>query len=51
MENKNPMIRLITYGKIKRMMNSYIDTNLSKKDKNLLRGLQTRKIKDFDEDY
>ena len=51
MENKNPVIRLITYGKIKRMMNSYIDSDLSKKDKNLIRGLWIRKIKDFDEDY
>jgi len=51
MESKHPMIRLIIYGKLKRMMNSYLKEKIRTVDKNLLRGVFLRKIKDFDEDY
>lgn len=51
MENKNPMIKLIIYGKVKRMMMSYLKDKVKSVDKNLLRGVFLRKIKDFDEDY
>ena len=51
MENKNPMIRLVMMGKIKKMIKSYIGaTPLTQLDKNLIRGLYKRKLKDFDED-
>jgi hypothetical protein len=50
MENKNPLIRLVIYGKIKRMMNAY-KGELTKKEKKLVRGVFTKKIKDFDEEY
>jgi len=51
MENKNPMIRLMIYGKIKRMMIWYLGKKLSLEDRNLIRGLFKKKIKDFDEDF
>ena len=50
MENKNPMLRLIVYGKIKKMMMSYAGQKLKSIDKKLLRGIYVRKIKDFKED-
>jgi hypothetical protein len=50
MENKNPMIKLIVYGKLKKMMTSYVDTKLHSIDRNLIRGIYLRKIKDFKED-
>ena len=50
MEKKNPMLRLIVYGKLKQMMMSYEGQKLRTIDKNLLRGLYVRKIKDFKED-
>jgi len=51
MENQNPMIRLMIYGKIKRMMTKYEGQRLKTQDKNLMRGIFKKKIKDFDEDY
>ena len=51
MDSKNPMIRLIIYGKLKRMMKSYVGDKVKPVDKKLMRGVFIRKIKDFDEDY
>jgi hypothetical protein len=51
MENKNPLIRLIIYGKIKRMMTSYKNVEWKSKDMNLIKGVFRKKLKDFDEDY
>jgi len=45
------MIRLMIYGKIKRMMVKYLGKKLCKEERNLLRGLFKKKIKDFDEEY
>eukprot|EP00350_Pseudokeronopsis_sp_OXSARD2_P013434 CAMPEP_0170549354 /NCGR_PEP_ID=MMETSP0211-20121228/7509_1 /TAXON_ID=311385 /ORGANISM="Pseudokeronopsis sp., Strain OXSARD2" /LENGTH=69 /DNA_ID=CAMNT_0010855311 /DNA_START=277 /DNA_END=486 /DNA_ORIENTATION=- len=45
------MIRLMIYGKIKRMIMWYLGRDISKKDRNLLRGLFKKKIKDFDENF
>lgn len=50
MENRNPMLRLIVYGKLKRMMMSYANQKLHTIDRNLIRGIYLRKIKDFKED-
>ncbi|CDW71370.1 UNKNOWN [Stylonychia lemnae] len=50
MESKNPMIRLIIFGKLKKMVQSYKSQKLEDLDKRLLRGLFIRKLKDFDED-
>ena len=49
------MIRLIIFGKMKRMMNDFKTGNEAKKidkiDRRLFRGLFIRKLKEFDEDY
>jgi hypothetical protein len=50
MEHKNPIIKLMIYGKLKRMLTSYIGLDLKNEDKNLIRGVFTKKLKDFDED-
>lgn len=50
MDSKNPFIRLMIYGKLKRMITSYVGTKVKEVDKNLVRGMFLRKIKDFDED-
>ncbi|CDW79542.1 UNKNOWN [Stylonychia lemnae] len=50
MESKNPMIRLVIFGKLKKMVQSYKNQKLKELDKRLLRGLFIRKLKDFDED-
>lgn len=39
MENDNPMIRLMIYGKLKKMITSFRDSKLQQKDINLIRGL------------
>ena len=51
MESKNPMIRLVIYGKIKRMINSYKVAKLKAIDRRLFRGLFIKNLKEFDEDY
>jgi hypothetical protein len=51
MESKNPMVRLVVYGKIKRMMDSFKNTKLMPTEKNLMRGIFLRRIKDFKEEY
>lgn len=51
MEKKNPFIRLAVFSKIKRLFNSFNGESLTQIDKNLLRGLYLRKLKDFEEDY
>ena len=45
------MIRLVLFGKLKRMVNSYKNMKLETIDRRLLRGLFLRNLKDFDEDY
>ena len=39
------------FGKLKRMMNSYIGARMKEKDKNLVRGVFVNKINDFDDDF
>ena len=51
MESKNPFVRLVIFGKMKRMITSFKDSKLKEIDKRLLRGLFIRKLKDFDEDF
>jgi len=50
-ESKNPFVRLLVLGKFKRMMNSYEGHELGAIDKKLLKGVFTRNVKDFKEDY
>ena len=49
MENKNPMVRLITYGKVKKMMMQFQNSNIDYLEKNMMRGMFRRKLKDFAE--
>lgn len=49
MENKNPMVRLTTYGKIKKMMTEFENKKLDPMEKNMIRGMFQRKLKDFAE--
>ena len=51
MESKNPVVRLAGYGKLKKMMNTFKHHKLTLTEKNLLRGIFLRKIKDFKEAY
>ena len=51
MESKNPMVRLVVFGRLKRMIQSYKTQKLKAIDKRLLRGLLQNKLRDFDEDH
>ena len=50
MESKNPMLRLIVFGKIKKIVKSYNDISLNETDRRVIRGLFVKNLKDFDED-
>ena len=41
----------MVFGKIKKLLDSFKDNKLKQANKNLVRGLFKRKIKDFDEEY
>jgi len=47
MENKNPLIRLVIYGKLKKMMKAFEGKKLKMMERNLMRGVFQRKLKDF----
>ena len=49
MENKNPLVRLVTYGKIKKMMKQFKDCSIDDLERNMMRGMFRRKLKDFAE--
>ena len=49
MENKNPLTRLISYGKVKKMMMEFKGTGVDNLERNMMRGMFLRKIKDFSE--
>lgn len=49
MENKNPLVKLVVYGKIKRMMNEFKGGPIDSLEKNMMRGMFRRKLKDFGE--
>ena len=51
MESKNPNVRLSVYGKIKKVINSYKNMELSEIDRRALRGLFVKNLKEFDEDH
>lgn len=50
MESRNPLIKFVIYGKLKRIMMSYLGDKTRNVDKNLMRGIFLRKINDFDEE-
>jgi len=49
MESKNPLIRLFMYGKIKRMMQEFLDKKVEPLEYNIVRGVFKRRLKDFSE--
>ena len=49
MENKNPLVRLVTYGKVKKMMKDFVGANIDNLEKNMMRGMFRRRLKDFAE--
>ena len=50
MEYKDPMMRLVIFGKIKKMMKKYQNNQINDLDRRLLRGLFLKKMRDFDEE-
>lgn len=49
MESKNPMVRLVQYGNIKKMMKGFQNAQLTDLERNMMRGLYIRSLKDFNE--
>ncbi|CDW85794.1 UNKNOWN [Stylonychia lemnae] len=50
MENTNPLIRLVMFGKLKKMMTGFSGKQLEPLERNMMRGMFIRKLKDFAED-
>jgi|LauGreDrversion4_2_1035121.scaffolds.fasta_scaffold1282944_1 hypothetical protein len=50
MENPHPVMRLASFAKLKKMMNTFKGKKLDTADRRLLRGLFVNKMKDFDEE-
>lgn len=50
MENKNALIRLAMFGKLKKMIKGFTGRDLEPLERNLMRGLFIRKLKDFSEE-
>jgi len=52
MESPSPFVKLLIYGKVKRMIYSYIEDNaIGTHDEKLIKGLYVRKMHDFDVDW
>ena len=51
MESKNPMVRLASFAKIKKVIQSYKGMEISEVDRRALRGLYVKNLKDFDEEH
>ena len=49
MENKNPLVRLVAFGKVKKMMKQFKGNDIDSMEKNMMRGMFRRKLKDFGE--
>ena len=50
MDSKSPLIQFGLYGKLKRVVSTYLDHPLDTTDRRILRGLYQKKLKDFDEE-
>lgn len=50
MENKNPLVKLVAFGKIKKKMNQFKGKQINSLERNMMRGLFIRKIKDYSEE-
>ena len=51
MDSSNPLIRLSTFSKLKRIVNSYKNHPIDTTDRRILRGLFRKRLKDFDEEH
>jgi hypothetical protein len=51
MESRNPMVRLVVFGKMKRIISSFKYNKINETDRRSIRGLFVKKMKDFDEDH
>ena len=49
MEHKDPYVRLVAYGKVKRMMKEFKGRDIDNLERNMMRGMFKRKLKDFNE--
>jgi len=49
MESKNPMVRLVVFSKMKKVIGTFKDQKLNDTDRRALRGLFIKRLKDFDE--
>jgi len=50
MENSNPLVRLVAYGKVKKMMKQFQgQKTVDNLERNLMRGMFRRNLKDFAE--
>ena len=49
MESTNPTVRLLAFGKVKRMMKEFRGKDIDNLERNLMRGMFKRKLKDFSE--
>jgi hypothetical protein len=49
MENQNPLVRLVAYGKVKKMMKQFQGQSIDNLERNMMRGMFRRKLKDFAE--
>ena len=47
MESPNPMVKLVTYGKVKQMMKQFKGKKINPLERNMMRGLFKRNLKDF----
>ena len=50
MENKNALVRLTMYGKVKKMIRGFTGRDMDPLEQNMIRGLFIRKLKDFAEE-
>jgi hypothetical protein len=50
-ESKNPMVRLASFAKIKKVIQSYKEIDINETDRRVLRGLYVKNLKDFDEEH
>ena len=51
MESKNPMVRLVVFSKMKKVIGTFKDQKLNDTDRRALRGLFIKRLKDFDEQH
>lgn len=49
MENNNALVRLVTYGKVKKMMKEFNEKEIDHLERNMMRGMFRKRLKDFAE--